>query len=249
MGTNNRGNDAGTLTRGDARSYQLGYAPYGFTNQPTPHLVESLDSHVFVTQVACGQTHTVALTDKGSLITWGSSKFGQCGHNDRQVVKTPKKVKVDDPSLKFIDISCGDKHTVALTSTGRMWAFGCSQQGQLGLNENPPIDKLKPTQVTLEQNGVAIPITSVVCGSIHTCAIDINGSLWLMGFGEHFMPNDNTQNFFYKPVQIPFFAPQPDGSQPHRVVEVACGQAHILALTATGDVYAWGSGTYGQLGE
>ena len=232
--------DAGTVyTWGDARAYQLGYAPHGFTNQPTPALVESLESHVFITQVACGQTHTVALTDKGNIITWGSSKYGQCGHNDRQIVKNPKKVRIDDPSLKFIDISCGDKHTVALSNTGRVWAFGCCQQGQLGLNETPAVDKLKPTPVTIEENGVAVNIVSVVCGSIHTCCVSDTGELWLFGFGEHFIPDENN-NFFYKPVKVQFN---------ERIIQVACGQAHILALTANGDVYAWGSGSYGQLGH
>lgn len=33
-----------------------------------------------------------------------------------------------------------------------------------------------------------------------------------------------------------------------RVVQVAAGQEHSLALGAGGEVYAWGHGNYGQLG-
>ena len=33
-----------------------------------------------------------------------------------------------------------------------------------------------------------------------------------------------------------------------RVVQVACGQLHTLALTEEGDVYSWGNNNYGQLG-
>ena len=34
-----------------------------------------------------------------------------------------------------------------------------------------------------------------------------------------------------------------------KVVQVACGYAHTLALTADGGVYAWGCNRYGQLGH
>jgi len=231
--------DAGTVyTWGDARAYQLGYQPHGFTNQPTPRLVDSLDGVAFVVSIACGQGHTVALTDKGSLISWGQSKSGQCGHNDRQVVKTPRKIRMDDTSVKFTQVSCGDKHTAAVTTKGTVWAFGSSQQGQCGFDENPPVDKLRPTEVkALSESGVMV--TSVVCGSIHTCMVSEDGTLYICGFGEHFYPNDD-QNFFYRPVPIPFN---------EKVVQVACGQSHILILTANADVYTLGSGSYGQLGQ
>lgn len=65
------------------------------------------------------------------------------------------------------------------------------------------------------------------------------GELYVCGFGEHFYPNEN-QNFFYSPVKIPFR---------EKVVQVACGQSHIIVLNDKGDVYAWGSGLYGQLGH
>jgi len=231
--------DAGTLyTWGDARAHQLGYQPHGFTNQPTPHLVESLDGVAFIVGVACGQSHTVCLTDKGSLISFGLSKHGQCGHGDRQSVKAPRKIRMDDPTVKFTQVSCGDKHTAALTTKGAVWAFGSCQQGQGGFDESPPVDKLKPTEVkSLSDAGVIV--SSVVCGSIHTCMVTDEGALYICGFGEHFYPNED-QNFFYRPVQVPFH---------EKVVQVACGQSHILALTASADVYTLGSGLYGQLGQ
>jgi alpha-tubulin suppressor-like RCC1 family protein len=34
----------------------------------------------------------------------------------------------------------------------------------------------------------------------------------------------------------------------HKVVQIACGEYHTLALTQTRDVYSWGRGFEGQLG-
>ena len=39
-----------------------------------------------------------------------------------------------------------------------------------------------------------------------------------------------------------------DGIEKRKVVQVACGQDHTLALTSDGDLYAWGSNRYGQVG-
>jgi alpha-tubulin suppressor-like RCC1 family protein len=37
-----------------------------------------------------------------------------------------------------VDVACGGSHTVAVTSTGRAFAFGSSPNGQLGLGTSVP---------------------------------------------------------------------------------------------------------------
>jgi E3 ubiquitin-protein ligase HERC2 len=161
--------DAGTVyTWGDARALQLGYQPNGFTNQSTPFPVQSLD-HSFVSQVACGQSHTLALTDKGTLYSWGLSKSGQGGHGDRQTIRTPKEIALKE-RVQFIDISCGDRHSVALTSQGKVYAWGCGEHGQLGHGNDD--EQSRPTVV---QALAHVRIASVVCGSIHTCFVSEAG--------------------------------------------------------------------------
>mmetsp|Transcript_2410 Transcript_2410/g.4500 ORF Transcript_2410/g.4500 Transcript_2410/m.4500 type:complete len:1051 (+) Transcript_2410:95-3247(+) len=218
------------MTWGDARSFQLGYQPHGFTNQAEPRIVEEIQMSHFIVQVACGQNHTVALSDKGHMLSWGLS----WGHGDRQPVKTPKRIATQPNNVNFVDISCGDRHTVGVTNQGKVYSFGCGEHGQLGhADEN---DKLRPALVEALND---VHITSVVCGSIHTCFVTNMGELYVCGFGEHFYPDDE-QNFFYLPVKIPF---------KERLIQVACGQSHILALNDKGDVFTWGCGTYGQLGH
>lgn len=221
-------------TWGDARGSQLGFQPHGFTNQQTPCEVEALSTY-FIVKVACGQIHTVALTAKGDLISWGVSKFGQCGHSDRQKVRMPKKIhSAVIYGVKFQDISCGDRHTAALATNGQVYTFGCGEHGQLGHGEHTSM-----SSPTLIESLVGLKVVSVVCGSIHTCFITDTGDLYVCGFGEYFYPNED-QNFFYVPVKIPI---------KEKVIQVACGQSHIIALSDKGDVYCWGSGSYGQLGH
>ncbi|GFR49977.1 hypothetical protein Agub_g12119, partial [Astrephomene gubernaculifera] len=50
-------------------------------------------------------------------------------------------------------------------------------------------------------------------------------------------------------VQGPLAAPAPAPGGPRRVAAVACGWRHTLAVTAGGEVFSWGRGVNGQLGQ
>jgi alpha-tubulin suppressor-like RCC1 family protein len=39
------------------------------------------------------------------------------------------------------------------------------------------------------------------------------------------------------------------GPTSHSFPHVSCGHSHVLALTPSGELHSWGSGTYGQLGH
>ena len=60
-------------------------------NQPRPALVETLaDQNIRVTQVSCGSSHTIALTDDGRVFTWGFGEAGRLGNGIRsQLVPEP----------------------------------------------------------------------------------------------------------------------------------------------------------------
>lgn len=62
-------------TFGDGRRGELGHIHDPSLKQ-TPRPVEMLD-HVFITSVACGGSHTIAIADSGFLYSWGYARFGQ----------------------------------------------------------------------------------------------------------------------------------------------------------------------------
>ncbi len=69
-------------------------------------------------QVACGDRHTVALSEVGELWVWGTG--------------LPRLIYI---YLKFLlqQIACGDRHTVALSDVGELWVWGTGLP--LGLNQ------------------------------------------------------------------------------------------------------------------
>lgn len=66
---------------------------------------------VKIAKVSCGVKHTVALSDDGSLWSWGTGS--QLGLGDVETASTPQPVKLP-LDRHVIGVSCGAQHTVAL---------------------------------------------------------------------------------------------------------------------------------------
>ena len=55
-------------------------------------LLERIDSIETMTikQVACGQDFTMALSDKGKVLSWGNNRSGQIGHPVLDIIQRPR---------------------------------------------------------------------------------------------------------------------------------------------------------------
>jgi alpha-tubulin suppressor-like RCC1 family protein len=111
-----------------------------------------------------------------------------------------------------------------------------------------------------------MPIESVACGEEHTIILTSEGKLVGLGSnasGQLGVPinkaptpknaSDNfdgdetnrsvtNQNRHCEPIPIEI------KGLACKIVKVACGEQHTLALTLRGQVYSWGQARYGQLG-
>eukprot|EP00929_Paragymnodinium_shiwhaense_P114276 TRINITY_DN8261_c1_g1_i4.p1 TRINITY_DN8261_c1_g1~~TRINITY_DN8261_c1_g1_i4.p1 ORF type:complete len:741 (+),score=112.23 TRINITY_DN8261_c1_g1_i4:64-2223(+) len=101
-------------------------------------------------QVACGRYHTAVLTSTGEVFTFGATVSGQLGRAtvypaapawqpgvasfsalDDEAASSKKSSC--GPSVSIIQVACGDEHTLCLSDTGRVFAFGNGDYGQLGM--------------------------------------------------------------------------------------------------------------------
>jgi len=89
-----------------------------------------------VTDVAAGWHHSLAVTDDGSVWSWGDGWYGQLGVNSNNDKSTPVQVhgagNVGHLS-GVTDVDAGDYHSLAVTSDGSVWAWGDNSYGQLGI--------------------------------------------------------------------------------------------------------------------
>jgi hypothetical protein len=97
-----------------------------------PELVGDDLADVFVVQIACGDSHSGVLDDRGRVFTWGTYK-GSAGHLG-YTAETRKQAtpKLMDKLLRVRSIKCGANHTAVVTDRGAVLSWGYSEQGQLG---------------------------------------------------------------------------------------------------------------------
>ena len=68
-----------------------------------------------VIKVGAGRAHSIALTDKEGVFSFGNNSFGQCGRRivedeDYSVFRETHKIKELD-NIPIIDVVCGQDHT------------------------------------------------------------------------------------------------------------------------------------------
>ncbi len=96
-----------------------------------------------VTQIDCGDFHSLALTDTGEVFSWGegnipqspisqsvlnsrlyhlgSGTYGQLGHGPAVTIyTTPLALGPPLKGLNIIQIACGSNHSAALADTGTL---------------------------------------------------------------------------------------------------------------------------------
>jgi len=161
------------------RYKRSGYKPGGMDrSQPAIGFVEGDLSGKKVVKIACGAKHTVALTEDGSVYTWGYGRKGALGHSDSESVMQPKKVETLPAGIVRVD--AGASHTIVMDTAGKLYSFGDNTFGQLGLN----VDSLKETTpkkiLTSASQGKILDFS---CGDEHSAYVDSRGNVHTWGYG------------------------------------------------------------------
>jgi alpha-tubulin suppressor-like RCC1 family protein/tRNA A-37 threonylcarbamoyl transferase component Bud32 len=130
-----------------------------------------------IVEISCGRKHTLALTNEGEVYAWGKNRYGQVGNNeDHQIQALPIKITGFEGE-KVVMISCGSKHSMALTESGRVYSWGRNIRGQLGLHNSD--DTNKPSAVILFDE---IPVKTISCGRYHSLLLSRDGDIYWFGY-------------------------------------------------------------------
>ncbi|PNF22147.1 putative E3 ubiquitin-protein ligase HERC4 [Cryptotermes secundus] len=203
-----------------------------------PGKVDSLSQYLII-RASCGACHTLTISEWGQVFGWGSDSHGQLGNglgDNGDIQLNPKMIKSLATS-HVIQITCGQNHSLALTQSGTLYAWGCNSCGQLGIgNKN---GQPKPSVVS---SLAGIPIAFVACGGNHSFAVSRSGAVYGWGkncFGQLGLSDDTDRLF---PCQLKTL-------RSIKVKYIACGEDFSVFLTKDGGVFTCGAGMYGQLGH
>ena len=212
---------------------QLGHSDT--TNQPRPKQLVALAKERVVS-MAAGMSHSLVLTTKGALFSFGYAMYGQLGHGDNTSQQWPKRVAVLAKE-RIVSVAAGTFHSLALTAEGTLFSFGWGQYGQLGHGD--ATDQLQPKRVLALAKE---KVVGVAAGSSHSLALTAGGALFSFGHGANGALGHGDTADQRRPKRVAALSKE-------RVVSVAAGTYHSQALTAEGALFSFGGGWHGQLGH
>jgi alpha-tubulin suppressor-like RCC1 family protein len=194
--------------------------------------IQVVGAHSFV-KIASGQTHSLALKANGEVWTWGLNATGQLGDNTVVAKSSPVSVV---GGHSFIDINGGISHSIALKANGEVWAWGNNANGQLG--NNTILNTSSPVQVVGAHSFVKIG--QGIGG--HNLALKADGSAWAWGFNSGGQLGNNAVTLsMSSPIAV---------VGGHSFSDISAGGGNqSVAIKLNGEVWCWGAGGSGALGN
>lgn len=198
-----------------------------FMRKPHQHFhnyaiaVKELRDNVKV--ISSGTNHAVLVTRDDQIYSVGDGYFG-LGHPDCSYLSTFKRVHMEN-QYKYLQVKCGQSHTLLLTECGRVLGFGMSSFGQLAVQQ-----KRVPTprEITIGMNRM-IDIDagydfSVMIDEMNTAYFVGNNTNELIAGGD---------NVIVDPWKIELLE--------NNVKSVSAGYANLAILTLDNEVYTAGA--------
>ncbi|EQC28486.1 hypothetical protein SDRG_13814 [Saprolegnia diclina VS20] len=121
-----------------------------------------------------------------------------------------------------VAMGIGEAHSMFLSAQGQLFSVGWNDKGQLGATKAGAIPR------TL----LEAPVTSLAVGQDHAVALCANGSVYSWGGNKHGQLGLGHLQVASTPTRV--------SVSQRRVVAIAVGGAHTVALLETGALYGWG---------
>ncbi|GMN41824.1 hypothetical protein TIFTF001_011043 [Ficus carica] len=219
-------------------------------------LPKALESTVVldVHGIACGGRHAVLVTRQGEIFSWGEEAGGRLGHGVKVDVSQPKLIDVLSGSNVEL-VACGEYHSCAVTLSGELYTWGDGTHCSAPLGHGSEVSRWIPKKVCGQMEGIHVSYIS--CGLWHTAAVTSAGQLFTFGDGSFGALGHGDLSSTSIPREV-------ETLRGLRTTKVACGVWHTAAVvelknelsspetsgnSSAGQLFTWGDGDKGQLGQ
>ncbi len=209
------------------------------TTQTTPVQIGTL-AQLGVTKtwasVTAGNNHSVAIASDGTIWAWGSNSSGQIGQGttDASAHSVPVQIGTLTTWQTAVGaLSAGGDFTLALQTSGQLYAWGTNGNGQLG-------DASTTTRSTPTLIGSATTWSKVAPGSSFSATLRTDGTLWTWGLNSSGQLGDGSLVQRTAPVQV--------GTDTNWQ-SLSAGAAWILARKGDNTLWSCGANSIGQIGQ
>ncbi|XP_075588808.1 RCC1 and BTB domain-containing protein 2 [Dermatophagoides farinae] len=136
-------------------------------------------------RIVCGFDHTLSITYKGEIYSWGDNNCGQLGFGDgrdrfgniqlglgdgrnRNTTRPVAFPNADLATFQIKDIVAGHQYSLFLFKNGLLWGCGSNSHGELGLGDFNNRSKL--TKIPIKN------VQQIACSKFHNFSLAYDGS-------------------------------------------------------------------------
>jgi hypothetical protein len=194
---------------------------------------------------------SAAATAPGQLYTFGLNEFGRLG-NTRSILTgasnpAPELVTLPGENGPVTQTAAGYAHSLVVTSTGQLYAFGENLYGQLGRATNSSTNTPNPTPTLVDLPSGSGTVVEVAAGYTFALVLTSSGQLYAFGENQYGQLGSTVDNGSSVANPTPELVGLPGADGP--VTQIAARFLDSLALTSTGQLFAFGNNQLGQLGS
>ena len=222
----------------------------GTTNSSVPVAVSTsgLLQNKIIKSISVTNDHSCVLASDDSGYCWGNDLSGYLGTGSSSTHRSSVPVAISMTGLlagkSLKSISVGTSHTCVIASDSRVYCWGYNPDGRLGdgTTTNSP-----STAVAVSTSGVLAgkTINAVSVQYDHSCVIASDGNAYCWGYGSTGSLGYGSSTSSSVPVAVSTAGVLAGKS----IKSVSTSFSNSCAIASDDNVYCWGAGTYGALGN
>lgn len=193
-------------------------------------------SNFRIKKVSTRGDHTLILLKDGTVRSYGANSYGQLGIGyvgGENITDAYEPTEQVIGLSNIVDIAAGHQFSMALDSSGRVYAWGNNKNGQVGNGNTYPF--FTTAQLV---SGIS-NIESISAGHYHALAQNSSGTVYGWGKATTGAFGFSAASNNYTPTTIPV----------DNVEKAVAGLDNSFFIKTDGTVYACGNNSYGQLGD
>jgi alpha-tubulin suppressor-like RCC1 family protein len=211
-----------------------------------PEVIGSLSGDDNFIQIAVGPSHACGIKSDGKAYCWGDNSTGQRG-SSLSIYPDYEPFIVDSGNMlndeRFVSLSIGFDFSCGLTALGNLYCWGSNSTGQVGDGVGGGGAILIPTRVSEANLANDEAFLSVSTGDSHACALTTRGNSFCWGSNWQGGIGDGTNATRVEPYPVDFSLGPTSG-----FTQILAGGYTSCGLSK-GEVFCWGLGTSGQIGD
>nr|XP_020750557.1 RCC1-like G exchanging factor-like protein isoform X4 [Odocoileus virginianus texanus] len=212
-----------------------------YSESHTVHRMQDFDGQVV--QVACGQDHSLFLTDRGEVYSCGWGADGQTGLGHYNITSTPTRLGGDLAGVNVVQVATYGDCCLAVSADGGLFGWGNSEYLQLA-------SVTDSTQVNVPRclpfSGVGL-VKQAACGGTGCAVLNGEGHVFVWGYGILGKGPNLLETALPEMIPPTLFG-LTEFNPGVQVSRIRCGLSHFAALTNRGELFVWGKNIRGCLG-